>query len=263
MHEVYTRMDSYAIPKWIGTCAYLCAHVYLTMDIANRLDQAMKFAEITTQSALSRSSGVPQPTINRILKGVVGKRGPETQTLTNLARACNVNVDWLREGRGPMSRAASREAGDFFQVVAAEGGDPDFYEIPKVELRLSAGLTGFQSVPEIYDGRKLSVPRNWADRHGYSPDKLLALTVKGESMEPGLGSGDLVVINTADTVLTDGAVYAVNYEGEAVIKRLSRDRGEWWLTSDNPDQHRFHRKACRHGECILIGRVVRKESDRI
>lgn len=237
----------------------------LTMDIATRLDKAMKLAGIPSQSALSRASGVPQPTINRILKGVVGKRGPETQTLTSLAQACNVAVDWLREGQGPMKR--SLHISDYidnpYEVVVAEAGDPDFYEIPKVELRLSAGLTGFQTVPEIYDGRKLSVPRNWADRHGYIPEKLIGITVRGESMEPGLGEGDLVVVNTADTTLKDGAVFAVNYEGEAVIKRIVRDRGEWWLASDNPDQRRFHRKACRHGECILIGRVVRKESDRI
>ena len=132
-----------------------------------------------------------------------------------------------------------------------------------MKLSLSAGLTGFQTVPEIYDGSKLSVPRNWADRNGYIPSKLLALTVKGESMEPGLGEGDLVVINTADTKLVDGMVYAINYEGEAVIKRLVRDSGEWWLTSDNTDQRRFHRKSCRSGECIIVGRVIRKESDRI
>ena len=82
-------------------------------------------------------------------------------------------------------------------------------------------------------------------------------------MEPGLGEGDLVVINTADTTLVDGMVYAINYEGEAVVKRLVRDSGEWWLTSDNSDQRRFHRKSCRSGECIIVGRVVRKESDRI
>lgn len=238
--------------------------VYWIMDIASRLDEAMKAAGYDSQSALARASGVPQPTINRILKGV-GKRGPETQTLSKLAQACNVAFEWLLDGTGNMSRTASVQEAPtvYHEVVTAGPNDPDFYEIPKVKLSLSAGLTGFQTVPEIYDGSKLSVPRNWADRNGYIPSKLLALTVKGESMEPGLGEGDLVVINTADTKLVDGMVYAINYEGEAVIKRLVRDSGEWWLTSDNTDQRRFHRKSCRSGECIIVGRVIRKESDRI
>jgi SOS-response transcriptional repressor LexA len=48
-----------------------------------------------------------------------------------------------------------------------------------------------------------------------------------------------------------------------VIKRLARDAGDWWLTSDNPDQRKYHRKVCRGEACIVIGRVVRKESERI
>ena len=48
-----------------------------------------------------------------------------------------------------------------------------------------------------------------------------------------------------------------------MVKRLTRDAGQWWLTSDNPDQRRYHRKLCKGAECLLIGRVVRKESDRI
>jgi len=82
-------------------------------------------------------------------------------------------------------------------------------------------------------------------------------------MEPTLYEDDLVILNTADTQMVDGAVYAFNYEGQAVVKRLSRDAGEWWLTSDNPDQRKYHRKLCRGGDCIIIGRVVRKESDHI
>lgn len=223
----------------------------------------MKNAGFDSQSALARASGVPQPTIARILKGG-GKRGPETQTIAKLAAACNVTFDWLLSGGGGMAHNAVNEPpARYGEVVIAGSNDPDFYEIPKVMLSLSAGLTGFQTVPEISDGGKVSIPRNWADRNGYVPSKLLALTIKGESMEPGLGAGDLVVINTADTKLVDGMVYAINYEGEAVVKRLVRDSGEWWLTSDNSDQRRYHRKSCRSGECIVVGRVIRKESDRI
>ncbi len=82
-------------------------------------------------------------------------------------------------------------------------------------------------------------------------------------MEPNLYAGDLVIINTADLSMTDGAVYAFNYEGEAVIKRLQRDQGQWWLTSDNPDQRKYHRKSARNGECIVVGRVVKRETDHI
>ncbi|RFP32450.1 helix-turn-helix transcriptional regulator [Duganella sp. BJB476] len=74
------------------------------MTIATRLDEAMQAARITSQSALARASGVPQPTINRILKGP-GKKGPETATIAKLAAACNVTFEWLHEGIGQISRA--------------------------------------------------------------------------------------------------------------------------------------------------------------
>lgn len=76
------------------------------MSIASRLDEAMNAAKIPSQSALARASGIPQPTINRILKGV-GKRGPEAHTIVQLAAACNVTFEWLHEGTGPKSRSVA------------------------------------------------------------------------------------------------------------------------------------------------------------
>ena len=81
-------------------------------------------------------------------------------------------------------------------------------------------------------------------------------------MEPGLYDGDVVVVNTEATTPKDGCVFAVNYEGEMVIKRLVRDAGSWWLCSDNPDQRRYPRKVCDE-HCILIGQIVHKQSERI
>jgi len=233
------------------------------MDISTRLHEAMKTAGYESQSALARASGIPQPTINRILNGV-GKKGPEAHTLAALAVACNVSFEWLHEGTGQRERhGAASSAPRFTPVVVAREDDDRFYRIDKVRLRLSAGISGYAVEPETHDGSTISIPRDWADRNGYDPERLIGVKVRGESMEPSLHEDDLVIINTADTRLVDGMVYAFNYEGEPVVKRLARDAGQWWLTSDNPDQRKYHRKVCRGADCIVIGRVVRKESDRI
>ncbi|WP_189344370.1 helix-turn-helix domain-containing protein [Undibacterium macrobrachii] len=78
-----------------NTCAYIPQ-----MDIASRLDQAMHKAGYKTQQALADASGVPQPTIARILKGN-GKRGPESETVKKLANSCGVSFSWLMEGKEP------------------------------------------------------------------------------------------------------------------------------------------------------------------
>jgi phage repressor protein C with HTH and peptisase S24 domain len=141
--------------------------------------------------------------------------------------------------------------------------DPTMTQIMKVRLRVQAGITGFQVEPEHYDGETQGVPTKWMLSQGLHRESLIAITVRGESMEPALYEGDTVIVNTADKKLVDGLVYVVNYEGEAVIKRMIRDAGQWWLASDNADQRKYHRKLCKGAECIVIGRVIRKESTHI
>jgi len=81
-------------------------------------------------------------------------------------------------------------------------------------------------------------------------------------MIPSMYEGDLIVINTMSTTPKDGIPFLVNYEGEIVVKRLVRDDGLWWLTSDNPDQRRYARKIC-NGGTEIIGEVVYRQTERI
>ena len=149
------------------------------------------------------------------------------------------------------------------RVHAAGPDDPSMTQIMKVRIKVQAGITGFQVEPEHYDGDTQGVPTRWLEREGLHKEALLAVVVRGESMEPSLYEGDTIVVNTADKQLVSGAVYVVNYEGEAVVKRMLRDAGQWWLASDNPDQRKYHRQLCKGSLCIVIGRVIRKESTQI
>lgn len=246
---------------------YTRAYSQKVMTIGKRLDEAMKAAGIESQSALSRASGVPQPTINRILKNV-GKKGPESQTLLPLAQACGVNFQWLLEGIGPMKSdpsAANLTAlyPGARPVVAAGPDDPSRTKIRKVlDIRLSAGINGFGYELDPVDHGNWDVPTRWIEKNRLVPSQLLAIDVRGESMEPSLYEGDVVVIDTADTKMVSGLVYAINFEGEAIIKRLVRDGGQWYLHSDNPSP-RHPRLLCRSGDCTVIGRVVRRETEQI
>jgi len=215
----------------------------------------------TNPYELQRATGVPQPTIHRILTGE--SNDPRTKTLQPLADYFGVPVADLRERdlSAPATAMEGLKPGSFMRVEAAGKGDPRFTLIPKVRLRLTAGISGFEVEPEPFDGTTAAVPTDWVERNSYDRSKLIAIVVRGESMETTFYEGDLVVVNTADQKLIDGAVYAINYEGEPVVKRLTRDAGQWWLTSDNPDQRRYYRRTCDEATKI-IGRVVRKESER-
>ena len=148
------------------------------------------------------------------------------------------------------------------QTIEEDVESSDAVRIRRVKLKLSAGIVGFQIDQNVEDDNENPVffKRRWLEAQGLRHESLIALRVNGQSMEPGLYEGDTVTINTADTKPVDGAVYAVNYEGEDVIKRLVRDMGFWWLVSDNPDQRRYPRKQCANEMCILIGKVIHKQS---
>lgn len=198
------------------------------------------------------------------------QQGYSDQTINRIASALNVPLAALfadddEQRARLMSQDAVRgaPAGTYEPVDVAEPGDPRLTVIPEVRLRLTAGISGVEVEPEPFDGSRTTVGTDWIEKRGYRRDKLIAVRIRGESMEPSLYEGDLVVVNLADTRPVAGEVYAVNYEGEPVIKRLTRDAGQWWLTSDHHDQRKHYRRRCEGEECIIVGRVVKKESERI
>lgn len=200
-------------------------------------------SDVGNLSRLERDQqGYTDSTINKIA-AALGVPVPALFTEDDAQRAAMLQFSWV-----PL------------KIVDRE--DPSLVHIPKVKLRLSAGISGFEVDPERFDGSTTTVPADWIERKGFNRDNLIAIRVRGESMEPTLYEDDLVVINTADKKPEDGGIFAINYEGEPIVKRLSRDAGRWWLTSDNPDQRKFHRKVCDGDGCIVIGRIVRRESER-
>jgi phage repressor protein C with HTH and peptisase S24 domain len=218
-----------------------------------RLAQLIRERYDDSQASFVSQTGENQSEVSGLLKS----KSFGEKKARKLEEKCGLPTGWLD---------TSDEQPDvpkgFQSVAVADTSDQRYVEIPKVMLRLSAGITGFETEPENFDGSALTVPRQWIERKGYDPRRLVAIKIRGESMETTLYEDDVVVINTADTRPVDGEVFAVNYEGEAVVKRLVRDAGSWWLASDNPDQRKYHRKICRGSSCIIVGKLVRRESDR-
>jgi transcriptional regulator with XRE-family HTH domain len=66
--------------------------------LADRLTRAMALRDNMTQAALAEASGVAQPTIWRLTKGVSKTSGK----LVDIANALGVNADWLANGVGDM-----------------------------------------------------------------------------------------------------------------------------------------------------------------
>lgn len=213
------------------------------------------------QMGLAKASGASKSVVHQWVTGKI--KSMDIRYALNIERELGYSHIWLMTGEGEPRVPAQMFPRGVMGVHIADKDDEDFVQIPMVKLKLQAGVTGFQTEPDRRDGGTLGMRRNWVERRGYNPASLVAIEVKGASMETSLYEGDIVIVNTADRTPRDGDVFAVNYEGEAVVKRLFRNMGRWFLASDNPDQSKYPRKACDGDQCILVGKIVHKESDHI
>jgi len=190
-------------------------------------------------------------------------RSMKAETAIAAASALNVSASWLTHGFGDPQYGQQRSGDRRSQAVAVSPGD-NRLPIRRVRFKISAGISGYEIEYDEGDGESepIFMARRWFEQHRYRHDRLLAVKVSGRSMEPSLYDGDLVIVNLDDTRLQDGQVFAANYDGELVIKRLKREVGSWFLASDSLDKVRFPDKRCSDG-CGLIGRVVYKQSEHI
>ncbi|MCW7541465.1 XRE family transcriptional regulator [Aquabacterium sp. A7-Y] len=242
------------------------------MQYGERLQLALNLAG-QTRDALAKALGVSVQSIGLVINGQT-----KAHTAENCAKAAaflRVNFFWLATGvgeprpaggLGELNADPSSPSGITSTTREAPPIDLDnnynYPAVPLVKFKLAAGVSGFGVEYLDREANPIVFRKDWYESRGLSPKRLYATTVSGQSMEPGLWEGDTVVVNTEDTRPADGCVFAINYEGELVIKRLMRDEGAWWLVSDHADQRRYPRKRC-HDQTFILGRIVHKQSERL
>lgn len=206
-----------------------------------------------TQSQLAVAAGLSQGTIGNIESGARQARG----SLPQIAEALGVEHKWLSQGLG--SPWKTREL-----PVAYLVGTPgsNVQAISRIRLRLHDGSRQISIDTDEDDTSPIALSKVWLESRELDARRLLAMRVGAVGMEPSLQEGDTVIVSSVHTEPLDGSVYAVNYEGELVFRRLVRDGGLWWLYADNTDQARFPRKTF-DDRAVLIGRVVHRLTDHI
>jgi phage repressor protein C with HTH and peptisase S24 domain len=215
--------------------------------LIERLKQSREEAGLS-QEELAKRAGVNQS----IIGGLESGHRKKSSYIPDIAHILGVESLWLASGRGPKKRKNP-------ELIDLES-HPDLAPVRRVMISVQAGISGYAIELQEEDGPPIFFRRDWLRARSLHPENLAAVRVKGRSMEPGLWDGDLVVINLADKDPVDGEVFSVNFEGEPVIKRMSRREGRWWLVSDSSDQKRHEPKLCATN-AEIIGRVVYKQSE--
>lgn len=178
--------------------------------VAQRLREARESLGLT-QRAFCSNTEIPLPSL-KDYEG--GKSIPGGDALARYG-FCGINVNWLLTGDGDMH--ASRVSGD----LRVEEPRPGYVYLPLYDVRASAGGGRFVDSERVIDS--LAFKEDWI-RHELRarPGDLKLIYVEGDSMEPDLRAGDIVLLDHTDTRAGREGVYVIRMDGALLVKQLQR-----------------------------------------
>lgn len=229
--------------------------------LSERMRLALDAANMD-QSELARLVNVSSVAVNGWCTGAT--KSIKGENLLKASSALGVDPLWLSTGKGEM---LPKKTVTTRPIKAWAEGDPieeDEVEVMRLDLKLSAGSGRLQW--EIDEkGARNRFRKSWCDKKGFKPEHLTTVMVDGDSMSPTLIHGASITINTADTSPRNGKVYAIDYQGEFLVKRLFIEpSGQVIIVSDNPDKTRFKsiEVPTEYSEALrVLGKVVSQSSD--
>lgn len=221
--------------------------------IGLRIKEARAALDLT-QKELCEQAAMKLPSLRDY---ELGNRIPGGEAVAALMRV-GINANWLLTGEGAMllEDGQARPAPSA-QHVVEERAQPGYMAVPVYDVRAAAGAGAMVEAEEVVDF--LHFKQEWirAELHA-QPADLSLIYVDGESMEPMLRPGDVILINRSDQAVTREGIYVLRMDGALLVKRLQRKPGGVIkVSSDNPAYDPFEVKPDQAmSDFAVIGRVV-------
>lgn len=209
--------------------APICEKHNMDKEFAQRLRSARELKGMS-QADLAALIGRDKSSISLLESG---KRGANVDFVARLARALDLNEDWLAFGNGEMTSSSAKPIADTFtpapipgdQLVSQERGLPVYAAAKGGDghVIITFDPISYMKMPAVLQGVK----------GGYG------LLLSGESMVPAYRPGETALVNPNLPPVRDEDVILYHTsamdENEAIIKRLVgfNDR-EWMLEQYNP-----------------------------
>lgn len=208
------------------------------VDVAGGISKAANLADVS------------MPTIRRWLDGEVE---PRLSSLANLASALNVSLDWVYFGEE--SNEIKPEI--ILSKDAKLCSDFEFIKGYNVQASAGHGVLNNNEEPTRY----LAFRKKWLRFKNLSPNNLVIIFVKGDSMQPTIYDNDTILINLAQKNLIDGFIYVLRQGEDLLVKRIQKLPNGVRLISDN----KFYDKVDILGSELesfeIIGQVVHVSHD--
>jgi phage repressor protein C with HTH and peptisase S24 domain len=203
-----------------------------------------RFKELRTklglkQPAIAIKFGIP---LTSWKKYESGPSEPGSEPLSLLAKG-GVNTNWLLTGDGdmflkPLGQVAYGHSEDACQArIGVTTKEPpvymqDFALIPFYDVEVSAGH-GSHVDQELQTGQ-MAFKTNWLKQRNLQPGKCALIKARGDSMEPTIYDGDLLLVDMSVNSIIDDTIYIVQTDNRLIVKRiqLALD-GSLTIISDN------------------------------
>jgi phage repressor protein C with HTH and peptisase S24 domain len=146
-----------------------------------------------------------------------GRQRVDHVTLEALSRNLGVDANWLLLGGDNHRQLDAPEK----NTVSISPVDlPDFVPIERFSVEASAG--GGALVDEETLTGSYAFNRRWLDRRQLNPESLAVIAVRGDSMEPKLSDGDLILVDRAQKQIADGIAYVLRLGSDLLVKYVQR-----------------------------------------
>lgn len=209
------------------------------------LERLKKAANVANDNELARLLGLSRQSI---AKARATKNVPAAW-IPKASATFGVSTDWLFFGNGSMKAGSSFP----LQPAPAQVCDVDLRLIPMAEARLSAGQGSLETNANCE--RSYAFRMDFLLRKG-DPDKMVLMRVAGDSMEPEIHDGDVVLLDQGQRDILPGKIFAVGFEESIYLKRIDMLPGKVILKSVNPAYPPLELDV--RGDCCTYFRVIGK-----
>lgn len=192
-------------------------------EVGKRITQAREHAEMTRKE-LADKAHVSPSTITRYENGEFGR--VKLALIESFAKATGVNPAWIDGNSDKMFLTDAERFGKTAEIFNETHPNLLAVRIPVVR-RVAAGIP-LDSIEEII---------GWEEMPSYKvkDDKYFGLKIQGNSMEPGIADGDIVLVREQPDAEDGQIVVALINGNDGVCKRLKKyENGMIALMSDNP-----------------------------
>ena len=183
---------------------------------------------------LAVKADLARPYLNKILAGK--PRNPGIENVARIANALEVSIDYLLQTTYFGNEGLPTDP----DALTGPGVSAEIHEFPGLRpvgvhrLQSAAGSGALDLDEEIKTYAYFR--HEWLSRHGLIADRCRIIGVIGESMEPALPDGCVILLDRNRTKRREGQIFVVRTEDGLIVKRLGKDKkGNWLLVSDHPE----------------------------